>query len=399
MKVLVVSHLYPSPASARMRFVHDQVRALRDAGVDIRVVSPTNYAPRIVWHLDPRLRRLGQRPRNAVIDGVQVEYPRVALLPKRLLFEHSGELVYAALWRHRAAWRAEHFDLVHAHQALPDGGAARHLSATLGVPYVVTVHGVDVNVHLATTGRVAETTATVLNDAAAVVAVSTAVERRLAGVVAAQRLHVVGNGVEVGEPVAAAGLLPGRRLLLSVGHLIETKGNDVVLDALAQLTGAGRFPDLDYAIVGEGPLHRELQTRAHELGLGARVHFLGHLPQREVLALMARADIFALPSSPEGFGLVYSEAMAQGTPVIACRGEGPEDFIDDGISGLLVAPRNPSALATAIERLCDDADAARGIGEAGRRAVTELTWQRTAVALTQIYNDVVARAPRPRQVV
>jgi glycosyltransferase involved in cell wall biosynthesis len=90
--------------------------------------------------------------------------------------------------------------------------------------------------------------------------------------------------------------------------------------------------------------------------------------------------------------------MAQGTPVIACRGEGPEDFIDDGISGLLVAPRNPSALATAIERLCDDADAARGIGEAGRRAVTELTWQRTAVALTQIYNDVVARAPRPRQV-
>ena len=397
MKVLVVSHLYPSPASARMRFVHDQVRALRDAGVDIRVVSPTNYAPRIVWRLDPRLRRLGQRPRNAVIDGVRVEYPRVALLPKRLLFEHSGELVYAALWRHRAAWRAAHFDLVHAHQALPDGGAARHLSATLGVPYVVTVHGVDVNVHLATAGRVAETTAAVLNDAAAVVAVSTAVERRLAGVVAAQRLHVVGNGVEVGEPVAAAGLLPGRRLVLSVGHLIETKGNGVVLDALAQLTGAGRFPDLDYAIVGEGPLRDELQTRANELGLGARVHFLGHLPQREVLALMARADVFALPSSPEGFGLVYSEAMAQGTPVIACRGEGPEDFIDDGLSGLLVAPRDPSALAAAIERLCDDADAARGIGEAGRRAVTELTWQRTAVALAQIYNDVVARASRPRR--
>ena len=391
MKVLVVSHLYPSPTDDRSRFVHDQVLALREAGVEARVVCPTGYVPRLVRHLDPRLRRRAQRPRNAVIDGVQVEYPRVALLPGRLLFQHSGELVYASLRRHRAAWQAERFDLVHAHQAMPDGGAARLLSAALGVPYVVTVHGVDVNVHLRMTGSVAATTAAVLRNAAAVIAVSTAVRRRLTGVVTPHRLHVVGNGVDAGRPVAAAGLLPGRRLVLSVGHLIATKGNAVVLESLARLTRDGRFPDLDYAVVGEGPLLDELRRHAGRLGLGERVHFLGHLPEREVLALMARADVFALPSSPEGFGIVYTEAMSQGTPVIACRGEGPEDFIGDGVSGLLVPPRDPAALAAALERLLGDAEAAQRMGEAGRRAVTGLTWQRSAAALVGVYDDVLAR--------
>jgi teichuronic acid biosynthesis glycosyltransferase TuaC len=375
-------------------FVHDQVKALRDTGVAVKVVSPTGYAPRAVWAVDPRLRRRGQKPRSAVIDGVDVEYPRVVLPPRRRLFEHAGGLLYAGMRGRLEAWHIERFDLVHAHQAMPDGAAARRLSAALGVPYLVTVHGVDVNVHLGLGGAIAATTASVLNEAAAVVAVSTAVERRLAGVVAPQRLHVVGNGVDARRVEAPAGILPGRRLILSVGHLIESKGNSVVLEALARLAQTGRFPDLAYAIVGAGVLRNELRGRARELGLGERVQFLGHLPHREVLALMARADVFVLPSSPEGFGIVYAEAMAQATPVVACRGEGPADFIDDGVHGLLVPPRDPLALAAALERLLGDVDLARRIGEAGRLNVAQLTWQRSAAALKEIYDDVVARAAR-----
>ncbi len=125
---------------------------------------------------------------------------------------------------------------MHAHQALPDGAAAQRLASDLGLPYVVTVNGVDVNVHLRRPGAVAERTAAVLRGAAAVVAVSTSVAAQLRAIVAGERLHVNLNGVVGGgRPVAPADLAPGRRLLLSAGNLIASKGNATVIDALSRL--------------------------------------------------------------------------------------------------------------------------------------------------------------------
>ena len=93
---------------------------------------------------------------------------------------------------------------------------------------------------------------------------------------------------------------------------------------------------------------------------------------------MARADVFALPSWDEAFGLVYTEAMTQGTPVIACRGEGPEDFIDDGVSGYLAPVRDAGALAGIIAEVLDDPAAAAAVGDAGSAAALALTWERNA---------------------
>ena len=77
MKVLVISHLYPSPGVERHLFVHEQLLALRDLGVEAHVISPTPYAPRILWR-NERQRRRGEKPRQAVRDGITAEYPRVA---------------------------------------------------------------------------------------------------------------------------------------------------------------------------------------------------------------------------------------------------------------------------------------------------------------------------------
>jgi len=389
-KVLVLSHLYPAPHHQRHLFVHEQVKALRDQGVEILVVSPTGYAPRALWRAHPRLRRRGLTPRRADIDGVAVEYPRVPVLPRQALFARSGELFYAALRGSVARWRSMGFDLVHAHQAMPDGSAARRLAAALDLPYVVTVHGVDVNVHLPRGGAVGAATAAVLSEAAAVAAVSGTVARRLEGIVAPNRLHVNNNGV-VGleEQAATADFVAGRRLLLSVGHLIPSKGNDLVVRALAEL--AGRYDDLEYAVVGEGGLRPELEALARTLNVGRRVHFLGRLPHDELLALMARADVFVLPSAPEGFGLVYAEALSQGTPVVACRDEGPADFVDDGVSGLLVPPRDLDAVVTAVDGLLADPERARTMAAAGRKRVLKLTWERNATRQRQIYDEVLAR--------
>ena len=112
-----------------------------------------------------------------------------------------------------------------------------------------------------------------------------------------------------------------------------------------------------------------------------------------MLSLMARAQLVALPSWDEAFGLVYTEAMAQGTPVLASLGEGPEDFIRNGVSGYLAPVREPAALAGIIAGVLDDPAKAAAIGEAGRAAALELSWERNARLTRGVYDQVLAAAP------
>ena len=393
MKILVVSHLYPSPGVERHLFVHEQTRALAALGVEAAVLSPTPYAPRWLW-ADAKQRRRGQKPARAERDGIVAWYPRFAQPPRRLLFHRLGDLAHLSVRRRLPALRAAGFDLVHAHQALPDGALAQRLGADLAVPYVVTVHGADVYQHLRARGPVHDRAAAVLGGAAAVMANSSTVARLLAPVVPPDRLHVILNGTTgLEEPVdPAADFVPGEDLILTVGFLIPRKGHATLVEALGLLAQRGLRPH--WALVGEGPLQASLEARAQALGLASQLHFLGRLPHRRVLALMKRAQLFALPSWDEAFGLVYTEAMAQGTPVVACAGEGPQDFIDDGVSGFLAPARDATALAGIIAGVLTDPEAAARVGQAGRAAAAALTWERNAGRTLAVYREVVPGVTR-----
>lgn len=391
MRVLVVSHLYPSPGVERHLFVHEQILALRELGVEARVLSPTPWAPRILWR-DARQERRGQKPREAVRDGISAEYPRVPQPPRRLLFDRLGDLAYHSV-RRLPSLRSSGYDLLHAHQALPDGALAQRLAADLGVPYVVTVHGADVYQHFRRGGAVERRAKDVLAHADAVMANSSAVAGLLAGVARPERLSVVLNGTTgLGRAVEpATDYLPGEPLVLTVGYLIERKGIRELIAAVGRLRADGRRVNL--AVVGDGPLRGALAAQAEADGVADAVHFLGRVPHERVLALMARADVFALPSWDEAFGLVYTEAMAQGTPVIAGKGEGPEDFIEDGVSGYLAPVRDAGALAGIIERVLDDPVAAAAVGAAGKAAALALSWERNARLTLGVYQKVLRPAP------
>jgi len=390
-RVLIVSHLYPSPGVERHLFVHEQILALRELGVAARVLSPTPWVPRILWR-DPRQKRRGKKPRRAVRDGIAAEYPRVLQPPRRLLFDRLGDLAYYGV-RRLPSLRNGGYDLLHAHQALPDGALAQRLAADLGVPYVVTVHGADVYQHFRLGGGVERRAKDVLAHADAVMANSSAVAGLLAGVVAPERLTVVLNGTTgLGREVEpAADYLPGEPLVLTVGYLIERKGLRELVAAVGRLRRDGRRVNL--AIVGDGPLRGALAAQAEADGVADAVHFLGRVPHERVLALMARADVFALPSWDEAFGLVYTEAMAQDTPVIAGKGEGPEDFIEDGVSGYLAPVRDAGALAGIIARVLDDPVAAAAVGAAGKAAALALSWERNARLTLGVYEKVLRPAP------
>jgi glycosyltransferase involved in cell wall biosynthesis len=115
-----------------------------------------------------------------------------------------------------------------------------------------------------------------------------------------------------------------------------------------------------------------LHARHASLALGDSVVFLGHV-DRDALALeYSRAHCFCLPTVQEGFGLVFAEAMAAGLPVVACRAAAVPEVVNDGETGLLVAPRTPAALAAALERLFDSEAMRREMGMAGQARVEAL---------------------------
>jgi glycosyltransferase involved in cell wall biosynthesis len=387
----VVSHLYPYPGVDRHLFVHEQCLALRDLGVEMHVISPTPWIPRVLWS-SSRMRRRGSKPPRAVRDGIVADYPRFPQPPRRILFDRLGDLAYRRV-RGLPAVTRERYDLIHAHQALPDGAVAARLSRDLGVPYLVTVHGADVNRGLEGGGPVARRTAEVLGGASAVVAVSGVLARRLTARVPLDAVHVVQNGVPADlHGVPPTDYLPGHRVVLAAGRLVAGKGLEHVLEALARL--ADDRDDLRSVIAGEGALRRRLEGRAAELGVADRVAFPGRLEHEDLLAMMARADVFALPSAPEGFGLVHLEAMTQGTPVVGCLDQGPADFIEDGVSGDLVPYGDVAALTRALAADLDDPERARVVGEAGRKVAETFTWERNARRMLELYEQCVSRPPR-----
>jgi phosphatidyl-myo-inositol dimannoside synthase len=164
--------------------------------------------------------------------------------------------------------------------------------------------------------------------------------------------------------------LPAGRFVLTVGRWAVSeryKGADDLIRAVAQLREVA--PDLQLVAVGGGDDLPHLKKLAAELGVADRVHFLENLSRRQLAACFARADIFALPSSGEGFGLVFLEAMAFGCPVIGAACGGVTDLVEDGVNGLLVPPRDPKRLAEALNRLLRNEALRAELGRRGAEMV------------------------------
>ena len=163
-------------------------------------------------------------------------------------------------------------------------------------------------------------------------------------------------------------------VILSVGRLVEKKGTDVLLEALARLP---RTLHWKLVHVGGGPLRERLARRAAALGIAARIDWRGPRTQTELLADYRTADLFALASrvardgDRDGLPNVLAEAQSQGLACVATRVSGIPELIDDGRTGLLVRPEAPDELALALAALIGDPARRGALGEAGRRRVAE----------------------------
>ncbi|HUS10206.1 MAG TPA: glycosyltransferase family 4 protein [Pyrinomonadaceae bacterium] len=171
-------------------------------------------------------------------------------------------------------------------------------------------------------------------------------------------------------PTAAQILLGGGINLLSVCRLEETeryKGVDKVIEILPKLSRS--VPDIQYVVVGGGTDLERHKRLAEKHGVAERVHFLGVLSNRDLLACYRHCDVFVMPSAGEGFGFVFLEAMKYGKPVVAANSGGAPEVIQDGITGQLVDYGNQEQLIQAITDLCLDLAKRERMGRAGYERV------------------------------
>ncbi|HEX6292760.1 MAG TPA: glycosyltransferase family 4 protein [Herpetosiphonaceae bacterium] len=191
-------------------------------------------------------------------------------------------------------------------------------------------------------------------------------------------------------------LSPDDRVALLVAGLDRAhyfKGVDVFLHALAALP-----PQITGVIVGDGDLRASYETTAANLGLSRRVVFAGRVSDAELPRYYRMADVTVLPSVTmgEAFGLVLVESLASATPVIATNLPGVRTVVQHRRDGLLVEPRDPAALAQALDDLLSDDARAQAMGRAGRAKVeSHYDWTQIGARLEAIYRQIVLEASQP----
>jgi len=394
MNVLVISSLYPSvndPVSGV--FVQAQIQELVKGGCQVKVLSPVPMAPFPINLFSKKWAGFHATPVCAVVENIEVYYPRYLSLPRNWLFGRSGQRMYAGMNTLLYEISNEfQFDLIHAHVALPDGFAAMMAAERFQKPFLVTIHGADLQKTIHFNPSCKDIIGGVISHSSATILVSNKLKRIAEtnfGIL--NKLKVIPNGIDP----ASLDLISGgasqktneEKIVLSVSNLVPSKGVDFNLYALERLVS--KHPEVKYLVIGAGPERGHLHSLARKLGLSNRVEFLGKLPHDQVLSYMARCDIFSLPSWQEGFGIVYLEAMAHGKPVIGCQGEGIEDFVEDSETGYLVKPGDLDGLVKTLGDLLDHPEKRTETGKRAQKLVLEnYTWEKNAQETIRLYQEI-----------
>ena len=420
-RVLVVARGYPSfDAPGRGSFVADHVTAMSDAGADVVVASFETVQPRgpraeraaaadaaeALWHAtftDPAVVTVGTR-----FGAGGVPVARLPVVRSWGVLDGSEVPVMVA--RHRAplvafaealAAAGRGFDVIHAHNGLPDGAAAGVLAARLGLPLVITEHDSTLPDRLRHPAAAAAYRD--LLRTATVVTVSEALADRIPAALAEhgggapRPVGVLPNVVPLARfPAPAAGDRRDLDELLWVGARAPHKGFDTLLRAFAVVHA--RRPGLHLRAIGPSTADDDERWQAliDELGCGEAARLEPAAPREAVAAAMRRAGLFVHPSPFETFGMVAAEALASGLPVAATPSGGVEGILGgEPERGEVAAAATPVALADAIERLRDRLDA---IDRVGLRASVEERFGPDVIAARTLalYEEAGARtAPVP----
>ncbi len=402
--VVMVTTSYPRfPGDHVGTFMEPIAKHVAARGHEVHIVAP--------WH--PLVTR------DRVEHGVFFHFFKYAPVPSLNVFGYAAGMradvtLRSAAWLSAplamtAGWfkamrvaQKRRATVMHGHWVVPGGVIAAMARPQL--PLVVSLHGSDVFVAERTpiAGAAARR---VFRRSGAVTACSQDLADRAVALGAdAARVDVVPYGVDVARfkpttPAArielrrAAGIPEGAFVVAAAGRLVRKKGFEYLVDALPLV----RATAVHLVIAGAGDLAGELEQRARNGRVGNRVHFLGNLPQDAVGAWFGAADVVAVPSvrdesgNVDGLPNTLLEGLASGTPILTTRAGGIGSVVAHDRTAVVVAERDPGALAHAIDALLADGERRARIGAAGRALVDErYGWDAAAARFEAAYDRALA---------
>ena len=358
MRIGVVSPHLPSRALPMRGMSRDeQLRQFAAAGHEVHAVVPLPWSPRR-WLAGASI------PAEERDGAVLVVHPRYPRVPRWL--RGAGHALERRLFARAAATALAAGgaapDVVLAHSAALPGAL---LGRIRGAPFVVSLYDHELYDLAPASAIVREGIVRTLRSADCAVYLSEALRRHAIELAGPHRNVVIPLGIATHVPPPT--VRPQGFTVCTITRLIARKQVDRLIRAFARL--ASERPDARLVIVGDGPERPALERLVSALGIDRQglVELTGALDARAAQARMARATVMALPSVRESLGAVYLEAMSLGVPALGTRGEGIEEHIEHGVSGILVPPGDDAALLTELRALAADPERAWRIGQAGRR--------------------------------
>lgn len=351
----------------------------------------------VVYNLSKELVKLGHSvdvltmyfkglPYEEIKEGVHII--RVQSLRRRIGYCSFFEMmsyVISVFPKMLSLIRENNYDLIHVHFGFPSGPLAYIAKKFFGIPYILSTHGSDVPGYnpfrLNFLHKLLRPLLTkIWRNANVLVAPSTKLKELILRCDTNVKVNVIPNGVDVEKFKPKESQKRGRIKVISVCRITKVKGLQYLIGALKILRG-----NFEVEIIGDGPYRKELEKTVNE-----QVRFLGFVDESNLLEYYADADIFVLPSLTESFGIAFLEAMACGLPVIGTEVGGIPEVVANGKTGLLVAPKDATALATALQTLIKDANLRKKMGVEGRHRVEHFySWKNVTKRYLETYEEVI----------
>jgi len=391
--VLSVSTLFPNAVNPRFgTFVARSLEALA-ARNDWRVsvVNPIGIPPIAFGRYRP-LTRLDYK---ALEGSIEVHRPRFTLIPKVGARRNSSAIAKTILPIVKRIHAETPIDVIDAQFFYPDGPAAAWVARELGLPLSIKARGADIVYWGASDfAREQMLEAAACSTGLLAVSVDLAEQMTALGMPRSKiRIHYTGLDRDRFRPLEHAGLRGqlgaelgfelsnDHPLLACVGALIERKGHDIAIAALATI------PEARLIIVGKGDDESHLRQLASDLDVSGRVHFAGSVDHDLLPVILSAADVMVLPTRSEGLANAWVEALACGTPVVTCNVGGAGELITSELAGRLVE-RNPEAIARGVREILTDTPDRQAVAA----LVENFSWSNNAAELAEHYSDILRKA-------
>jgi len=382
MRILMVNYEFPPVGGGGATATYHLAKEMVQAGHHVTVLTSG----------------FSRLPASERVEGIDVR--RLPIWRQRRDFAKLHEMLqYVVFGGPRAAVLGRkttpaRWDIVQSFFVVPSGPVGWWASRFGGIPHVIRLGGGDLPGHEPKRFELAHkllrpSVRCLLRGAAARVVNSDGLKQRAESIFPGMSFEVICNGVDTDQFSPLTSATHRVPTVLSVSRLIERKGLQLLLPALARLKQDG--VQFRLLVAGDGPLRAALEAQTADLGLAECTEFLGLQSRDELPDIYRQADVFCLPSLSEGMANVVLEALATGLPIVASDVPGMAELVEEGANGFVVEAGRSDALVEPLRTLLCDEGMRRRLGEASRRRSELFTWREMAQRYLSLYDDIRQR--------